>query len=88
VPATRGWYHPLYANGVFQKASSSQPQHPIISPLSGQGLDYSRVSCPVAEQVCCDAVWIPQNVLLAGEADIAAVADAIEKVVANASEVR
>ena len=87
VPASRGWYHPLYDNGVFQKASSSQPQHPITSPLSGVGLDYTRVRCPVAEQVCRDAVWIPQNVLLAGEADVSAVADAIEKVSTRAREI-
>jgi dTDP-4-amino-4,6-dideoxygalactose transaminase len=89
VPASRGWYHPLYANGVFQKASSSsQPEHPIIAPLSDKGLDYSRVSCPVTEQVCRDAVWIPQNVLLAAEEDFTAVADAIEKVVTHARELR
>jgi dTDP-4-amino-4,6-dideoxygalactose transaminase len=87
VPATRGWYHPLYANGVFQKASTERAEHPIISPLSGKGLDYTRVRCPVAEQVCRDAVWIGQNVLLADESDISAVADAIEKVCASAKEI-
>jgi hypothetical protein len=58
-----------------------------VSPLSGKGLDYTRVSCPVCEQVCRDALWIPQNVLLAPEADINAVADAIEKVVTHAKDV-
>lgn len=87
VPASRGWYHPLYANGVFQK-SATGTQHGIISPLSGRGLDYTRVRCPVAEQVCRDAVWIPQNVLLADESDISAVADAIEKVIVNAKDLR
>ena len=87
VPATRGWYHPLYANGVFRKASSAQAAHPITSPLSGKGLDYSQVRCPVAEQVCRDAVWVPQNVLLADEAAVGAMADAIEKVVAHAREI-
>jgi dTDP-4-amino-4,6-dideoxygalactose transaminase len=88
VPASRGWYHPLYANGVFQKASQPLDEHPIMSPLSGKGLDYTRVRCPVAEQVCRDAVWIPQNVLLAPEQDITAIADAIEKVVANVKDIR
>jgi dTDP-4-amino-4,6-dideoxygalactose transaminase len=88
VPASRGWYHPLYANGVFRKASSDQAEHAITSPLSGKGLDYTRAHCPVAEQVCRDAVWLPQNVLLAPQEDIAAIADAIEKVVANAKDLR
>ncbi len=86
VPAIAGWYHPLYANGVFQNAASETREHGIISPLAGKGLDYSQVRCPVTEQVCRDAVWIPQNVLLAPESDIHAVADAIEKVLARAKE--
>jgi dTDP-4-amino-4,6-dideoxygalactose transaminase len=89
VPASRGWYHPLYANGVFRKASDQAfVEHAIVSPLSGKGLDYTRVRCPVAEQVCRDAVWLPQNLLLAPDGDIAAVADAIEKVATRAAEIR
>ena len=87
VPATRGWYHPIYANAVFQSAATATP-HGIISPLAGRGLDYTRVRCPVAEQVCRDAVWIPQNVLLGDERDIGLVADAIEKVCAHAKDLR
>jgi len=87
LPASRGWYHPLYANGVFRSSSSANgPVHGIISPLSGRGFDYTRVRCPVTEQVCRDAVWIPQTVLLAPENHIRAAADAIEKVVAHARE--
>jgi dTDP-4-amino-4,6-dideoxygalactose transaminase len=88
VPASRGWYHPLYANGVFRKASAAAAEHPIISPLSGKGLDYTPVHSPVAEQVCRDAVWLPQNVLLAPEDDIASIADAVEKLIANAKDLR
>lgn len=87
VPASRGWYHPLYANGVFRKASQPLDEHPIMSPLSGKGLDYTRVSCPVCEQVCRDAVWIGQNVLLAPDADVTVVADAIEKVLTHAKDI-
>jgi dTDP-4-amino-4,6-dideoxygalactose transaminase len=86
VPASCGWYHPLYANGVFQKSAGGARPHGIISPLSGRGIDYTRVRCPVTEQACRDAVWIPQNVLLASEDDIRAAAGAIEKVVAHAKD--
>jgi dTDP-4-amino-4,6-dideoxygalactose transaminase len=80
LPASKGWYRPLYGNAVFQKAHRG-PRHGIVSPLVGKGVDYTRVSCLVCEQVCRDAVWIPQNVLLAEESEIRQAADAIEKVV-------
>jgi dTDP-4-amino-4,6-dideoxygalactose transaminase len=86
VPASRGWYHPLYANGVFQNTTTERP-HGIIAPLAGCGVDYRDVRCPVTEQVCRDSVWIPQNVLLAPDDDIRAAADAIEKVIANINEI-
>jgi hypothetical protein len=52
------------------------------------GVDYRGVSCPVCEQVCSDAVWIPQEVLLAEESQILRLAEAIRKVVANAPALR
>jgi hypothetical protein len=42
----------------------------------------------VCEQVCRDAVWIPQNVLLADEPQILQLSDAIRKVVASAPAIR
>ncbi|MEX2167847.1 MAG: DegT/DnrJ/EryC1/StrS family aminotransferase [Pirellulales bacterium] len=83
VPASEGWYRPLYRNGVFAKAHVGSP-HGITAPLAGKGVDYTGVSCPVCEQVCRDAVWIPQNVLLAEESQIMRLADGIRKVVAGA----
>ena len=87
VPASKGWYQGLYANGVFLNANRG-PAHGITAPLFGKGLDYSKVHCPVCEQVCRDAVWIPQNVLLAGKKDFRVVASAIEKVVSHIAELR
>jgi len=85
VPASKGWYRPLYANGVFQRAHLG-PAHGITEPLADKNVNYTAVKCPVCEQVCRDAVWIPQNVLLTDDAGIRAVAAAIEKVVARASD--
>ncbi len=79
VPASAGWYRPLYQNGVFQTAHKG-PAHGIKAPLADKGVDYRDVSCPVCEQVCRDAVWIPQNVLLADEAQIDQLILAIRKV--------
>lgn len=79
VPASKGWYRPLYANRVFREAHVGPP-HGIRAPLAHAGVSYAGVSCPVCEQVCRDAVWLPQNVLLAGDVQIEALAGAIGKV--------
>lgn len=85
VPVSAGWYRPLYENPVFRNAHLG-PAHGIKSPLADKGVDYTGVSCPVCEQVCRDALWIPQNVLLASEGDVMMAAEAIRKVVAWANE--
>jgi dTDP-4-amino-4,6-dideoxygalactose transaminase len=87
VPASAGWYRPLYRNGVFANAHIGRP-HGILAPLAAMGVDYRGVSCPVCEQICRDAVWIPQNVLLADEQKIQRLAEAICKVVAGAASLR
>jgi dTDP-4-amino-4,6-dideoxygalactose transaminase len=88
VPASEGWYRPLYHNGLFANAHVDGARHGIRAPLAGMGADYRAVSCPVCEQVCRDAVWIPQNVLLADEPQIVRLAETIRKVIANASALR
>jgi dTDP-4-amino-4,6-dideoxygalactose transaminase len=82
IPASKGWYRPLYANDVFQKAHGTQP-HGIRAPLANKNVDYRDVNCPVCEQVCSDAVWIPQNVLLAERRLIQGVAATIKKLALN-----
>jgi dTDP-4-amino-4,6-dideoxygalactose transaminase len=69
IPASAGWYRPLYQNDVFQNAHIG-PAHGVRSPLAGKGVDYRDTSCPVCEQVCDDAIWIPQNVLLGDKRQI------------------
>jgi dTDP-4-amino-4,6-dideoxygalactose transaminase len=88
VPAYGGYGKPIYANGLFQKASQGRARHPIIAPFAGKGLDYSKVSCPVCEQVCQDAVWIWHNALLAEEDDMRAIAATVRRVVENIGELR
>lgn len=87
LPVSAGWYHPLYRNGLFANAHQG-PAHGITAPLAGQGADYRDVTCPVCEQVCRDAVWIPHRVLLADEARIEAAAAAIRKTVTQAPRLR
>jgi len=85
LPASTGWYRPLYANEVFRNAHLG-PVHAIRAPLANQGVDYRSVSCPVCEQVCRDAVWIPQNILLADPEAIQSAAHAIRKVIHHATK--
>ena len=87
VPASEGWYRPLYLNGVFANAHAGK-QHGIRSPLAGMGVDYRNVHCPTCEAVCNDAVWIPQNVLLGKESEIQRLTEAVRKVAANAPALR
>lgn len=87
VPASKGWYRPLYANGVFQRAHEGPP-HGIRSPMAHLGIDYRHVHCPVCEQVCRDAVWIPQHVLLAEPEAVQGAARSIAKVVEGAAQLR
>ena len=86
IPASKGWYQPLYANGVFQNAHCAEP-HGITGALAGRGLDYRDVRCPVCEQVCRDAVWIPQNVLLGERDQIASLAAMVLSVVESHQQV-
>lgn len=87
VPASAGWYRPLYKNGVFQNAHLG-PRHGIRAPLAGKGADYRTTHCPVCEQVCRDVVWIPQNVLLADDSHIERLVEAIRRVVDSAKMIR
>jgi dTDP-4-amino-4,6-dideoxygalactose transaminase len=87
VPASKGWYQPLYRNRVFQDAHRG-PAHGIKSPLAAKGVRYDTVSCPVCEQVCRDAVWIAHPALLASESQVRQIADAVAKVAAHAAQLR
>ncbi len=88
VLAYRGYSKPIYSNGLFQNASQGGARHPIKRPFAGKGMDYSKVCCPVCEQVCQDAVWVWHNALLAEEDDILAMAATIRRVVENIEEIR
>jgi len=55
-------------------------------------LDYNkymaRTSCPLNDQLCLEAVWFGQNMLLGDKKDMDDIADAIEKVCSNAVRIR
>ena len=86
VPIQLG-YTPLYKNPLFQNRGEGPKFCPISCPFHGQTIDYTKVHCPVCEQVCADTVWIKQQNLLAEPAAIQALVEAIGKVCANAAEI-
>lgn len=70
IPCWAG-YVPLYKEKVFQ----------LERPCpTGRQIDYSKVECPVCEQVCQDAIWMPQYTLLADPADMESVSHAVSKI--------
>lgn len=87
VPATEGWYRPLYRNRLFAEAHLGPP-HGIRAPLAGKGVDYRAVECPVCERICREAVWIPHRVLLAPSWQIERLVGAVRKVVSHADRLR
>ncbi len=87
LPVSEGWYRPLYRNGLFANAHQGPP-HGVTAPLAAKGVDYRSVDCPVCEQVCRDAVWIPHTVLLGEAPQIARAIEAIHKVAAYAERLR
>ena len=71
LPVTAGYTVPLHAQPVFKNA--------------GRSIDYAKVSCPVAEDLCYHSgVWFHHRLLLAGEDDMAEIAAIIRKVRMNA----
>lgn len=74
VPAFMGYPKPLYQQPLFRKKQFlcyAIPEH----------VDYTNVSCPVAEKACTEeGVWILQHAMLGTKADMASFAAAIEKI--------
>ncbi len=75
VPAGAG-YVPLYKEVVFQRKSAGLGSW----CKAGRHIEYSAVECPVCEQVCEDAVWLFQTMLLGDPSDMDDIATAIEKI--------
>jgi len=88
VPASAGWPYPLYQNPLFAVKGDGPDHCPRSCPYYGREIDYTQVRCPVTEQICRDAVWIPHTALLAGAEAMEKVVAAVAKVVAQAPSLR
>jgi dTDP-4-amino-4,6-dideoxygalactose transaminase len=88
VPCGKGYDRPLYKNPLFQRKEKGVKGCPISCPYYGREMDYTKVKCPVCEQVVVDTVWIYQSAMLAEEKAMHMIIDSIKKVIENASEVK
>jgi dTDP-4-amino-4,6-dideoxygalactose transaminase len=71
IPASGAFYEPVYRDKLFAWRD-------VIS-----GVDYSGVSCPVAERAAYEqSIWLPHQIFLGPREDIDDVVRAIEKVTA------
>ena len=86
IPASLGYGRPLnqqlvFSRQVFDKrATGYDPAYPPTR--------YGDLDLPRTEQLCREAIWIPQNVLLGDRTDMEDVLAAITKVRASAAALR
>lgn len=74
VPCSTGYPHPLYKQPVFQNKN-------FMCYAIPESVDYSAVSCPVAERACRDeAVWIFQHAMLGSREYMQSFAGSIRKI--------
>ncbi len=87
VPCDGLFYEPVYKSSLF-------PLNPCDFPALCWGretpLDLRKISsCPEAERAAYhEAVWFPHQLFLGSKKDVDAIADAIQKVLANIDELR
>lgn len=90
VPAFSGYELPLYANPLFTEQRFINGAFPLGSayhdPLAYE--DFAR-RCPVTERACsAEAIWMTHHILLATDAELDAIAEAIRKVVGQRHRLR
>jgi len=88
VPAVEGYPHPLYKNPLFERRGEGPRFCPLSCPYYGKEMDYTKVVCPVCEEVCRDTCWIMHPALLADEEAMVEVVEAVAKVCENVAELR
>lgn len=81
IPAWSG-YSPLNKEGIIEDALTSKN---FQRAFSKERLDkYRRENnCPANDQLCTEAVWLTQSMLLGPQSDMDDIADAIQKVYEN-----
>ena len=85
VPYSSG-YVPLHTQPFIKAAFESKLYRKAYAPNE---IDYTAFignnQCPANDRICNEAVWMTQNLLLAGRSAMDDIANAIEKIYENAT---
>ena len=73
---------PGYVNLAGQKLFETE----MVRKVLNRPINYGGLSLPATEQACAATLWFSQNMLLGDEADIADIAEGVQKVVDNVGE--
>jgi dTDP-4-amino-4,6-dideoxygalactose transaminase len=88
IPCSSG-YTPLNKMPYLENVLKTKNYKLMYPP---EMLDYKkymeRNQCPVNDQLCEEAVWFEQNMLLAEKSDMDDIASAIEKIYKNADKIK
>ncbi len=86
IPSSSG-YSPLYNQPFVREALYSRG---YINVYGKERIDryFDELHCPENDQLCTEAVWFPQTMLLGPQSDMDDIAGAIEKIHANAESLR
>jgi dTDP-4-amino-4,6-dideoxygalactose transaminase len=84
IPCSTG-YHPLNKAGFIRDALTSRA---YVGVYGKKSIDnwLERNACPENDQLCAEAVWFSQNMLLGPQSDMDQIAEAIVKIRAHAAE--
>ena len=86
IPCSGG-YVPLYREAVFSRVHTSEC--PFTCKHVERVVDYSKVSCPVAEHASTsEAVWFSQPMLTGDRSDMDSIVEAVAKVHAHRDELK
>lgn len=86
IPLSEGYPMPLYRQPLFAKAAFDHRATGYDGSVEGSR--YGDLDLPGAERFCRNVLWIPQQVLLGDDGDIADVVTAAERVRAGAGSLR
>lgn len=86
VPCSTAHNQPLYKNPVFQGMNFGRTGCPISCPFYGKEIDYSKVSCPIAERVFASEVVAMGKDFLLEKENVDLIIEAIKKIKENLKE--
>jgi perosamine synthetase len=84
IPASGG-YSPLTKEPFLKETLATRGFQRIYDAKTLAEYD-ARIACPANDQLCGEAVWFTQNMLIGPRGDMDQIADAIRKIQANASK--